>query len=384
MRLVASARALGELGSAHTHSDDEAGAVVMLEARDVARYFRTQSLRGERIARAVDGVDLQIRRGEILGVAGETGSGKSTLARLLCGLLDCTRGHVLLEGRDIAAIQRHDRLFFRQQIQMVFQDPEASLNPRKRVRHILEQPLRIHHIGTRRERRGMTAELLEKVRLTPADYYLDKYPHELSGGAKQRVAIARALAPRPAVIIADEPVASLDMSIRGAILTVLRDLSRDMGITLLIISHDLNVLRAMSTRVAIMYLGKVVEVGSREAIFSEARHPYTTALLSVNPVADPSLATDRPKPILLAGEVPSAWNPPPGCRFESRCRYAVPHCRAEEPPLAGTDNGHSVACFEWERIQSTEVNKQRLPEAHATGPALHRANGPPMATEAGA
>lgn len=331
-------------------SREEADMELILEARGLSRHFRTQSLRGEKIAFAVDGINLEIRRREILGIAGETGCGKSTLARLLCGLLECSRGQVVLEGQDIAGIRKKDRLAFRKRMQIVFQDPEASLNPRKTIGQILEQPLRVHNIGHPKERRHMTLALLGKVQLTPAGYYIDKYPHELSGGAKQRVAIARALAPEPTLIIADEPVSSLDMSVRGAILSLLRDLNRKMGITLVIISHDLNVLRAMATRIAVMYLGKIVEVGSRESIFKRAKHPYTRALLSVNPVPDPAFATARPKPIVLAGEMPSAWNPPPGCRFETRCQYAVPHCRTTEPALTATNDEQSVACFEWERV----------------------------------
>jgi oligopeptide/dipeptide ABC transporter ATP-binding protein len=315
----------------------------LLDVKGVSKLYRQQSIRGERIIRAVDGVSLKIRKGEIFGIVGESGCGKSTLARLISGLVDCTSGEVRLSGENIDAFNHKELTEFRQKVQMVFQDPEGSLNPRKKVGDTLTQPFKVHHLGSKGEQRQKVLELLEQVKLSPPEYYFGKYPYELSGGAKQRVGIARALALEPRLLVADEPVASLDVSIRGAILSLLRELNQELHIAVLLISHDLNVIQSMVTRIVIMYLGKIVETGSRDQIFSRPKHPYTVALESLNPVADPAATRDRKK-ITLTGEVPSPSNPPPGCRFHTRCPLRLPACSRDEPGLIETARGHHVAC----------------------------------------
>lgn len=326
---------------------------VLLRVRDVRKHFRQLSLRGERVSRAVDGVSLEIQDGEILGVAGESGCGKSTLSRLICGLVNPTSGEIEFRGRDIRGLSGRDKKEFRRQVQMVFQDPEGSLNPRRRIGSVLQQPFQVHKIGSPQQQRRQVLALLERVKLTPPEYYASKFPYELSGGSKQRVAIARALALEPSLVLADEPVASLDMSIRGAILMLLRELNRELGISIVLISHDLNVLQTMASRIAIMYLGQIVEIGTKEEVFSKPRHPYTQALLSVNPIADPKKTRERVK-LSLKGEVPSSSNPPSGCRFHTRCRYAVDDCSTNEPVLAPTTASHYAACPHWKRIEALQ------------------------------
>ncbi len=326
---------------------------VLLQVKDVHKHFRRFTLRGERVSRAVDGVSLDVRDGEILGVAGESGCGKSTLSRLICGLVNPTSGEVLFKGRDIHGLSGGAKKAFRRQVQMVFQDPEGSLNPRRRIGSVLRQPFQVHRIGSPEEQQQQALALLERVKLTPPEYYASKFPYELSGGSKQRVAIARALALEPSLVLADEPVASLDMSIRGAILMLLRELNRDLGISIVLISHDLNVLQTMASRIAIMYLGRIVEIGTKEEVFSRPRHPYTQALLSVNPIADPKKTRARVK-LSLTGEVPSSTNPPAGCRFHTRCPHAADDCSTNDPVLERTTGSHYAACPHWKRIAALQ------------------------------
>ena len=325
----------------------------LLQVRDVHKHFRQLSMSGERVSRAVDGVNLDVRDGEILGVAGESGCGKSTLSRLICGLVNPTSGEIVFKGRDVRGLSGGDKKAFRRQVQMVFQDPEGSLNPRRRIGSVLQQPFEVHNIGSPVQRQSRALALLERVKLTPPEYYASKFPYELSGGSKQRVAIARALALEPSLVLADEPVASLDMSIRGAILMLLRELNRDLGISIVLISHDLNVLQTMASRVAIMYLGRIVEIGTKDDVFSKPRHPYTQALLSVNPIADPKKTRERVK-LSLQGEVPSSSNPPSGCRFHTRCPYAADDCSTNDPVLEPTTAGHYAACPHWKRIAALQ------------------------------
>ena len=326
---------------------------VLLSVRDVHKHFRQLSMRGERVSRAVDGVSLELEQGEILGVAGESGCGKSTLSRLICGLVSPTSGEIVFNGRDIRSLSGRRKKEFRRQVQMVFQDPEGSLNPRRRIGSILQQPFQVHRLGSAAQQRDNVLALLERVKLTPPDYYASKFPYELSGGSKQRVAIARALALEPSLVLADEPVASLDMSIRGAILMLLRELNRDLGISMILISHDLNVLQTMASRIAIMYLGRIVEIGSKDEVFSRPRHPYTQALLSVNPIADPRETRNRVK-LSLTGDVPSSSNPPSGCRFHTRCPHVVDDCLTNDPVLTKVGASHDAACPHWKRVESLQ------------------------------
>lgn len=326
----------------------------LLSVRNVHKHFRQRSLRGEAVNRAVDGVSLDLQEGEILGIAGESGCGKSTLARLLCGLVSPNSGEIIFSGQDIDILSGQKKREFRRQVQMVFQDPEGSLNPRRRIGSILQQPFQVHGLGSNSEQRDKVLKLLERVKLTPSSYYADKFPYELSGGSKQRVAIARALALEPRLLLADEPVASLDMSIRGAILLLLRELNRELGISMILISHDLNVLQTMASRIAIMYLGRIAEIGSKAEVFSNPRHPYTQALLSVNPIADPKLTRERVK-LSLTGDVPSSSNPPTGCRFHTRCPHVVEDCLRNEPALTPVGDSHYAACPHWQRIASLQT-----------------------------
>jgi len=291
---------------------------------------------------AVNGVSLEVRAGETLGVVGESGCGKSTLARLLARLDDVTAGSIRFQGRDITSLSRRALRSVRAELQMVFQDPYSSLNPRRRVGDIVAEPLRVHRYGDETAIKRRVAELLEMVGLSP-DHAV-RYPREFSGGQRQRIGIARALAPRPKLIIADEPVSALDMSIQAQVLNLFASLRRELDLTCVFIAHDLGVVRHVSDRVAVMYLGSVVELSAREALYSAPAHPYTEALLSAVPNIDDGTDDTPRERIVLAGDIPSPIDLPVGCAFAARCRYARDRCRREKPVLRQLTPDHAVAC----------------------------------------
>jgi len=317
----------------------------LVEVRDLVKHFPiyrgvlTRKRQGE--VRAVDGLSFEVGRGETLGIVGETGCGKSTTARLLMRLLVPTSGEVRFEGEDITHLKGAALKAVRREMQMIFQDPYSSLNPRRTVGAIVGEPFAVHGLykgGAERRRR--VQELMEMVGLNPEHY--NRYPHEFSGGQRQRVGVARALALGPKLLIADEPVSALDVSIQAQVLNLLREVQRHFGLTVVFIAHDLSVVRYMCDRVAVMYLGKIVEIGTGEELYEHPRHPYTAALLSAVPVADP--AADRGARELLSGDLPSPTDPPGGCRFHTRCPNAFARCSAEEPLMREVLPGQFVAC----------------------------------------
>jgi peptide/nickel transport system ATP-binding protein/oligopeptide transport system ATP-binding protein len=317
----------------------------LIEARNVTKHFPISKgiviKRNVGAVRAVDGVSFDVRAGETLGIVGETGCGKSTTARLITRLLDVTSGEVLFEGRDITKLKGPDLKAIRREMQMIFQDPYSSLNPRKTVGAIIADPFVIHGLETGPgERKKRVQELMDRVGLNPEHY--NRYPHEFSGGQRQRIGVARALALKPKLIIADEPVSALDVSIQAQILNLLRELQREFGLTMIFIAHDLAVVRHMCDRVAVMYLGKIVEMAPSDTLYTLPRHRYTGALLSAVPVADPDLAQRERH--LLGGDVPSPANPPAGCRFHPRCSHAGPICSTNEPVLTDMGGGTVAAC----------------------------------------
>ena len=293
---------------------------------------------------AVDGVSLVVRRGQTLGLVGETGCGKSTLARCIAGLIPVTSGTVTFEGRNITNLSRRAMQPFRREIQMIFQDPYGSLNPRRRVGATIGEPFAVHKTATGAERKRAVQELMERVGLNPEHY--NRFPAEFSGGQRQRIGVARALALRPKLIICDEPVSALDVSIQAQVLNLLADLQSDFGLSYLFIAHDLEVVRHVSNEVTVMYLGRIAEAGPKDQVYDTARHPYTAALLSAALAADPDAAASRRR-IILSGDVPSPINPPTGCRFHPRCPKAQELCSQEEPPLEvkpGDPATHQTAC----------------------------------------
>ena len=318
--------------------------MALLEIRDLRTYFPIRSpLLSRHLGdvRAVDGVTLDVEDGETLGLVGESGCGKSTLGRSILRLIEPTAGRIMFEGRDLLTLGYAEMRDMRRRMQIIFQDPYASLNPRMRVGEIIGEGLKIHGLASGQERRDVVMRILARVGLRE-DHY-DRYPHEFSGGQRQRIGIARALVFQPRMIIADEPVSALDVSIQAQILNLLDELQSEFKLTYIFISHDLRVVEHVSHRVAIMYLGKIVEVGGSKDIYADARHPYTKALLSAVPMPDPD-AKNRRDRVLLQGDVPSPANPPAGCSFHPRCPFAEKACAEAEPPLERMDDGRLIAC----------------------------------------
>ena len=318
---------------------------VLLDVRGLQMHFPVskgvifQSKVGE--IKAVDGVSFQIMRGETLGLVGESGCGKTTIGRCILQLLRPTGGEVRFRGEDLTQLSGKEMRPLRKELQVIFQDPYGSLNPRMTVGSIVEEPLIIHKIGDRNERKNRVQELFEVVGLNPN--MMDRYPYEFSGGQRQRIGIARALAVNPTFIVCDEPVSALDVSIQAQVINLLRSLQERFDLTYLFIAHDLSVVRHISDRVAVMYLGKIVEITGRDELYRDPKHPYTRALLSAVPIPDPVVEASRER-IILTGDVPSPIDPPKGCSFHPRCPFAMDVCREITPVLKQTTQGHSVAC----------------------------------------
>ena len=313
----------------------------LLEIKSLKKYFPV--LRGwgrtKSFVRAVDGVSLSVARGETLGLVGESGCGKTTVGRLILKLIEPTEGEILFEGTNLARLDRKEIHPLRWAFQIIFQDPFASLNPRMTVSEIVGRPMEIHGIVEHAQRNERTIRLLESVGLSPEQ--LTRYPHEFSGGQRQRIGIARALATQPKLIVADEPTSALDVSVQAQILNLLKQLQSDLGLTYLFISHNMGVIRHISDRVAVMYLGKVVEMAEKRALFRSPAHPYTKALLAAVPSLDPKRKREE---VILEGDVPSPMNPPSGCRFHTRCRHALPKCHEEEPFFHEVEERRWIAC----------------------------------------
>ena len=328
---------------------------VLLEVRNLKKYFPVH--RGTLIRRAagqvhaVDDISFEVAPGETLGLVGESGCGKSTTGYSIMHLEEPTAGEVIFEGQDIVQLRPSERRNARRHMQMIFQDPYGSLNPRMTVGQIIEEPLTVHQLhGSKNERRARVQELLQLVGLE--SYHASRYPHEFSGGQRQRIATARALAVEPSFIVCDEPVSALDVSIQAQIINLLRDLQQDFGVAFLFIAHDLKVVRHISDRVAVMYLGKIVETTVSEQLYDRPLHPYTRALLSAVPLPDPDLEQKRER-IILPGDVPSPINPPSGCNFHPRCPWAQERCEQELPQLETVSTDHQVACHFWKEIEDS-------------------------------
>jgi len=316
----------------------------LLEVRDLYKYFPINAgvfSRHVGDVKAVDGIDFSIRKGETLGLVGESGSGKTTAGRVVLKLLPATKGRIVFDGRDIGELGREEVRKLRKEMQIIFQDPYASLNPRMTVGDIVGEPLRIHHLATGKDVDARVQDLLRLVGLQP--YHANRYPHEFSGGQRQRIGIARALAVNPKFIVADEPVSALDVSIQAQVINLLEDLQAEFGLTYLFIAHDLSVVRHISTRVAVMYVGKIVEIADRDDLYENPLHPYTQALLSAIPIPDPNVEARR-KRVILSGDIPSPVNPPSGCRFHTRCPVAFDRCKVEVPELKTYAPSHVAAC----------------------------------------
>jgi oligopeptide/dipeptide ABC transporter ATP-binding protein len=342
----------------------------LLEVNDLVKYFPIKKgILQREVGRvhAVDGVTLSVEEGETLGLVGESGCGKSTLGRCIVRLLEPTSGEILFRGRSVAHLGARALRPLRREMQIVFQDPYASLNPRKRVGSIIATPLRIHGIGDRDEQRKRVNELLETVGLSPEHY--NRFPHEFSGGQRQRIGLARALAVHPALLVADEPVSALDVSIQAQMINLLMSLQRQFNLTYIVIAHDLAVVRHISDRIAVMYLGQIIEISPSAELYDNPLHPYTISLLSAVPIPDPDVAHER-KSILLAGDLPSPVNPPPACRFHTRCPYVQPtRCREEDPPLRELSRGHVVKCHWAEEIKEGKIKPHRVEPTDVAEPA---------------
>jgi len=313
----------------------------LIEVKNLKKWFWTGGvLFGKKEAvRAVDDVSFYIKKREVLGLVGESGCGKTTCGKVILKIVDPTAGSIYFDGHNITHLERKEMIKFRRKMMIIYQDPFGSLDPRMTVGAAIAEPIEVHNIASKKEKEKKVIEIMGKVGLTPDQ--VNRYPHEFSGGQRQRIGIARALATNPEFIVADEPVSALDVSIQAQIINLLQDLQKEFGLTLLFIAHDLSVIKHISDRVAVMYLGKIVEMAPKKELFDNSKHPYTEALLSAIPIPNPRL---RKKGTILMGDVPSPINLPPGCRFHTRCRYVKSICQENEPELKDIGNGHLTAC----------------------------------------
>ncbi len=355
----------------------------ILEVADLAKHYPVHGGmmfgRAVGVVRAVDGITFQLARGETLALVGESGCGKSTTARLVLRLIDPSAGTIHFEGSDITDLAGEPLRKLRRRMQIVFQDPFASLNPRMTVGEILEEPLIVHAIGTKSERRARVNELLGLVGLAP--YHAQRYPHEFSGGQRQRIGIARALAVEPSLIVCDEPVSALDVSIQAQVVNLLKDLQARLGLSYLFIAHDLAVVKHVADRVAVMYLGQIVEIARKDNLFRDPRHPYTRTLLAAIPRPDPHRDTHRQ---IAGGDVPSPMNPPSGCRFHTRCPFVIERCRVEAPALTRWSDSHLTACHRAAELPATdETAASHVAPAAARRLALYAARRATAGTAAG-
>ena len=323
----------------------------LLEVRHLKKYF---GLGGKKELKAVDDVSFVIYKGETFGIVGESGCGKTTCGRTCIGVYDATGGEVLYDGKDIRKQTKQERKEFTRKVQMIFQDPYSSLDPRLKVHDIIAEGMQIHHlVSSKKEEETMVQRLLRQVGLNPE--HAGRYVHEFSGGQRQRIGIARALAVDPEFLLCDEPISALDVSVQAQIINLLVRLQKERGLTSVFIAHDLSMVRHISNRIGVMYLGKLVEVGDSEEIYQNHLHPYTEALLSSVPLPDPELA-HRSEPIMLQGDIPSPIDPPSGCRFRTRCPYATQLCAEQEPPLTEVGSNHAVACH---RVTPARGNEEK-------------------------